>query len=186
MDIISETKKEFIESLIQKMVTPNTKVKEKGQSPDDLNTYRVFIEQALCIEGSKELTVKLPIDFALKSDMFRLLKEQKVFISSSVKFVATFTTSRPKYEDPYEFVAKYRGNEFAYSFLDNHSGIINVNKLKDIPVDYEGLIAVPLTILEYKNMVRFNIHRIIYSPRHLGKFIYPRIVISNKVVSTDE
>lgn len=186
MGIISETKKEFIESLIQKMVTPNTKVKEKEQSPDDLNSYHVFIEQVLCGGGSEELTVKLPIDFALKSDMFRLLKEQQVFISSSVKFVATFTTLRPKYEDPYEFVAKYRGNEFNYSFLDNHPGIINVDRLKDIPVDYEGLIAVPMTILEYKNMVRFNIHRVIYSPRHLGKFIYPRIVISNKVVSTYE
>lgn len=185
MDIISKTKKEFIDSLIQKMISPNVKV--TNQSAEDTAKYEDFIKRVMTSDNKDSVvTVQLPLEFVLKADMFRLVKEQKVFIPESVKFVATFTTERPKYEQSFDFLAKYRGNEFVYSFLDNHPGIINVDRLKEIPIDYEGLMAVPMTILEYKNMVRFNIHRIIYSPRHFGKVIYPRIVISNKIASTDE
>jgi hypothetical protein len=45
--------------------------------------------------------------------------------------------------------------------------------------------AVPPTVLEYKNFGRFNIHRVLYTPKFNGRFIYPRIVISNKVIVTD-
>ena len=116
--------------------------------------------------------------------MFNLVRDDKVFIESSVKFVTTFSTKRPQTISSSEYTAKYVGNEFNYAFLDNHPGIINVDKLKDIPVDYEGFMAVPPTVLVYKNICRFNIHRILYTLTFNGKFIYPRIVVSNKFIVT--
>lgn len=178
MDIISASKKELIDSLLKVMVTPNLRTVEHSQ--DDLNKYSSFVKFARI--GHKA-SVQLPLDFAIKDDMLSLIKEYRVFIESSVKFTTTFTTQRPNLTVAPVFDARYVGNEFNYSFLDNHPGIINIDKLKDIPIDYEGLMAVPPTVLEYKNIVRFNIHRVLYTPRYSGKIIYPRVVVSNKIVA---
>ena len=161
MDIISASKKELIDSLLKVMVTPNLRTVEHSQ--DDLNKYSSFVKFARI--GHKA-SVQLPLDFAIKDDMLSLI-----------------TTQRPNLTVAPVFDARYVGNEFNYSFLDNHPGIINIDKLKDIPIDYEGLMAVPPTILEYKNIVRFNIHRVLYTPRYNGKTIYPRVVVSNKIVA---
>lgn len=180
MDAVEFAKKEFIDSLLKIMVTPN--VKQTKHSDIEEKAYSDFIKR---VNSNKSATVQLPLDYAIKDAMFELIKDGKVFIESSVKFTTSFTTEIPSLVQPTEFDATYAGNEFQYSFLDNHPGIINVDKLKDIPSDYEGLMAVPPTVLEYKNMVNFNIHRVIYTPKHNGKFIYPRIVVSNKIVVID-
>lgn len=180
MDIVSASKKELIDSLLKVMVTPNLKTVE--HSVTDIAKYNSFVKFARI---GKRSSVQLPLDFAIKDEMFSLIKDQRVFVESSVKFTTTFSTQRPETVQVSEFKAKYVGNEFSYFFLDNHPGIINVDKLKDIPTDYEGLMAVPPTILEYKNLVRFNIHRVLYTPQYSGKVIYPRVVISNKIIVTE-
>ena len=180
MRIAEMAKKELIDSLLKVMVTPNLKLGD--HSSEDEANYSLFVKAAKTGRQSK---VKLPLDFAIKDEMFNLIKDHKAFIESSVKFQTVFSTVRPSVTVSQTYEAKYNGNEFNYSFLDNHPGIINIDRLKDIPTDYEGLMAVPPTILEYKNLHRFNIHRIIYTPIHNGKVIYPRIVISNKVIVTD-
>jgi hypothetical protein len=175
------TKEELIKHLLNNMATPNVRIKE--QSAEDEDKYRFFIES---VNKNKSINIQLPLEFAIRNEMFNLIKEERVFVESSVKFVTTFTTKRPNVDlNSIKYNERYVGNEFNYSFLDNHPGIINVDKLKDIPVDYEGLMAVPPTILEYKNLIRFNIHRILYTPKYNGKYIYPRIVISNKVIVAD-
>ena len=180
MDIITASKKELIDRILKMMITPN--VKQSSHSEADERAYSKFIKD---VESGKQASVKLPLDFAIKDTLFNLIRDEKVFIDSSVKFVTSFTTKEPKNSVKNLFMAKYKGNEFYYSFLDNHPGIINIDKLKDIPIDYEGLMAVPPTVLEYKNIENFNIHRVLYAPKHNGKTIYPRIVISNKFIVTD-
>ena len=180
MNIVEASKKELIDNLLKILVTPN--IKKVTYSEADESNYDSFIKDA---NRGKEVSVKLPLDFAIRDRMFNLIKEGKVFIESSVKFVTHFTSKKPDNVVENLFMAKYHENEFYYSFLDNHPGIINVDKLKDIPIDYEGLMAVPPTVLEYKNIKNFNIHRVLYTPKHNGKIIYPRVVISNKCAITD-
>jgi hypothetical protein len=180
MDLESNARKELIDSLLNVMVTPNVKLSSHNETDD--NKYASFIK---AVNLGRDSSVQLSLDYALKNEMFNLVKDYKVFIESSVKFITTFTTKRPIVTEKANFSTKYIGNEFDYAFLDNHPGIINVDKLKDIPTDYEGLMAVPPTVLEYKNLVRFNVHRILYTPKFNGKFIYPRIVASNKFIVTD-
>ncbi|WGE89874.1 adenine-specific methyltransferase EcoRI family protein [Actinobacillus arthritidis] len=50
----------------------------------------------------------------------------------------------------------YIGNESYYPRYDNYNGI-NVNKTKDIPIDYEGAIGVPITFLHKFNPEQFEI-----------------------------
>lgn len=51
---------------------------------------------------------------------------------------------------------KYFGNETEYPSYDNYDGI-NVNKTKDIPFDYAGVMGVPITFLHKYNPEQFEI-----------------------------
>lgn len=52
----------------------------------------------------------------------------------------------------------YKGNENLYPQFDNYDGI-NVDKTRDIPMDYEGVIGVPITFLHKYNPMQFEIIR---------------------------
>ena len=84
----------------------------------------------------------------------------------------------------------YRGNERDYPGYDNY-GAINVDKTKDIPMDYAGEMGVPITFLDKHNPEQFEIIGIdrmlvegltgkISRFRMGGKEKYARIVIKNK------
>ena len=51
---------------------------------------------------------------------------------------------------------KYDGNETDYPHYDNYDAI-NVNKTKDIPVDYAGAIGVPITFMDKYNPDQFEV-----------------------------
>ena len=78
----------------------------------------------------------------------------------------------------------YNGNEQAYPAYDNCNGI-NVNRTKDIPKDYNGLMGVPITFLHKYNPDQFEIVRFRKGEdgkdlRINGKCPYFRILIKNK------
>lgn len=79
---------------------------------------------------------------------------------------------------------KYVGNEGEYLKYDNYDGI-NVNKTKDIPADYAGVMGVPITFLHKFNPEQFEIiqFRKGNDSRDLsinGKCPYFRILIKNR------
>lgn len=79
---------------------------------------------------------------------------------------------------------KYLGNEHEYPKYDNYDGI-NVNKTKDIPLDYMGVMGVPITFLHKFNPDQFEIikFRKGNDEKDLsinGKCPYFRILIKNK------
>lgn len=83
---------------------------------------------------------------------------------------------------------KYIGNEKEYPKYDNCNGI-NVNKTQDIPVDYTGLIGVPITFLHKFNPDQFEIIKFRKGDdgKDLsinGKCPYFRILIKNKRIQT--
>lgn len=83
---------------------------------------------------------------------------------------------------------KYTGHEKEYPKYDNCNGI-NVNKTQDIPVDYTGLMGVPITFLHKFNPNQFEIIKFRKGDdgKDLsinGKCPYFRILIKNKRVQT--
>lgn len=79
---------------------------------------------------------------------------------------------------------RYVGNEDVYPKYDNCNGI-NVNKTQDIPVDYAGLMGVPITFLHKFNPDQFEIVRFRKGDDEKdlsinGKCPYFRILIKNK------
>lgn len=79
---------------------------------------------------------------------------------------------------------KYHGNEQAYPKYDNYNGI-NVNKTKDIPFDYKGVMGVPITFLHKFNPEQFEIIKFRKGDDEKdlsinGKNPYFRILIKNK------
>ncbi|MDR1545016.1 MAG: adenine-specific methyltransferase EcoRI family protein [Prevotellaceae bacterium] len=81
---------------------------------------------------------------------------------------------------------KYFGNESEYPKFDNYDAI-NVNKTKDIPMDYKGVMGVPITFLHKFNPEQFEIikFRKGNDEKDLsinGKCPYFRILIKNKNV----
>lgn len=82
----------------------------------------------------------------------------------------------------------YLGNKLAYPEYDNYDGI-NVNKTKDIPMDYAGAIGVPITFLHKFNPDQFEIikFRKGNDEKDLsvnGKCPYFRILVRNKKLKT--
>ena len=79
---------------------------------------------------------------------------------------------------------KYYGNEIEYPKYDNYNGI-NVNKTKDIPMDYKGCVGVPITFLHKFNPDQFEIIKFRKGDDEKdltinGKYPYFRILIKNK------
>ncbi|MEZ4884707.1 MAG: adenine-specific methyltransferase EcoRI family protein [Chitinophagales bacterium] len=89
-----------------------------------------------------------------------------------------------KRHEDIELTKKYVGNEDEYSKYDNYDGI-NVDKTKDIPLDYDGAMGVPITFLHKFNPDQFEIikFRKGNDGKDLsidGKCPYFRILIRNK------
>jgi hypothetical protein len=79
---------------------------------------------------------------------------------------------------------KYYGNESEYPEYDNYKGI-NVNRTKDIPLDYKGYMGVPITFLHKYNPEQFEIVKFRKGDdgKDLsinGKCPYFRIIIKSK------
>ena len=71
-----------------------------------------------------------------------------------------------------------------YKKYDNYDAI-NINRSADIPMDYEGVMGVPITFLDKLNRNQFEITGIMHSwdkgiPFILGKLKYVRLLIRRK------
>jgi hypothetical protein len=82
---------------------------------------------------------------------------------------------------------KYYGNESQYPKFDNYDAI-NVDKTKDIPMDYEGIMGVPITFLHKFNPEQFELVRFRKGDDDKDLSIntkcpYFRILIKNKKLS---
>lgn len=79
---------------------------------------------------------------------------------------------------------KYFGNEHEYPEYDNYNGI-NINKTENIPVDYQGIMGVPITFLHKFNPDQFELIKFRKGDDEKdlainGKCPYFRILIKNK------
>ena len=83
---------------------------------------------------------------------------------------------------------QYKENKELYSFFDN-TDIININSYKQIPIDYQGVMGVPITFLARLNPDQFEIigatnnnhkHGIHFTSYLNGKKTYARLLIKRK------
>ena len=84
---------------------------------------------------------------------------------------------------------RYFVNEIEYPKYDNYDGI-NVNKTKDIPLDYKGFLGVPRTLLQKFNPEQFKIIKFRKGNNEKdlsinGKCPYFRILIRNRRIQTE-
>lgn len=94
----------------------------------------------------------------------------------------------PRRFENIKLTKKYVGRENEYPKYDNCNGI-NVNRTQDIPVDYSGLMGVPITFLHKFNPEQFEIIKFRKGDDEKdlsinGKFPYFRILIKNKRLQT--
>lgn len=67
-----------------------------------------------------------------------------------------------------------------YPRYDNYDAI-NVDKVKDIPQDYDGAIGVPITFLDKWNPEQFEILGLANSARHLGPIAWRTVIGGRKI-----
>jgi hypothetical protein len=129
--------------------------------------------------GDREFRV--PEDYPLTAASSRIDVNGNKFIR--VKGVRWFTNM--DYNERYEDLILHKNyNTEEYPAYDNYNAI-NVDKTKEIPVDYEGHIGVPITFLDKFNPDQFEIIKFRKGDddRDLvinGKSPYFRIIIKNK------
>lgn len=134
--------------------------------------------------GDREFQV--PKDYPLEAAGCREDKEGNRFIRvKGVRWLTNVEYSS-RYED-LDLYKKYNPND--YPKYDNYDAI-NVNKTNEIPVDYDGVMGVPITFLDKYNPNQFDIIGIDryvednpnYGKRFTinGKEIYARVLIKRK------
>ncbi|MGL4616993.1 MAG: adenine-specific methyltransferase EcoRI family protein [Mycoplasmoidaceae bacterium] len=136
-------------------------------------------------------------------EFFPLLKENKIWLGVSlprgfIKADGTFNPigawwftnlDLPKRHQDLIMVDEYKGNEYKYPKYDNYDAI-NVDKIKEIPRDWGGVIGVPISFLVKHNPDQFDIVGSMCSttvdeyskgyPYINGKKRYARILIKKK------
>ena len=184
--------------------------------------FREYVAQLM--EHNKKFIIIGNLNAITYKEIFKLIKENKIWVGATLDGRNIWFRIPDSYEKyhkiengiKYAFVAStiwftnldykkrhedlilykpYYGNEKEYPKYD-HYDAINVNKTKDIPLDYEGAVGVPITFLNKYNPKQFEIldglnrYSILHGPteetrgKYLaqvnGKPCYVRVVIRNK------
>ena len=129
----------------------------------------------------------VPEHYELYGTEARISSRGERIVSTNNSLWLTTLDIEKRHED-IPLIETYVGNEDRYPTYDNLDGI-NVNRTKDIPGDYYGLIGVPITFLHKHNPSQFEIVRFRKGDdgkdlRVNGKSPYFRIVIRRTAPSS--
>jgi hypothetical protein len=130
---------------------------------------------------------QVPMDYDIPTESRKKIENGvKFFSMGRIMWLTNFDTT--KRHEKTVLYKKYTPEEF--SKYDNYN-VINVDKIADIPMDYAGVMGVPITFVDKYNPKQFEILGIANSARWIGyecftiiqgKKIYNRILIKNKKV----
>jgi len=163
--------------------------------------FREYIAQL--DKYDKKLLVIGSMNAITYKDIFKLIKDNKIWLGSinpkhfiqpdktikSFGNICWYTNLTHKKRNE-ELILYKKYNEVDYPKYDNYDSI-EVSKVKDIPIDYDGFMGVPITFLDKFNPNQFEImglddHRLVYpawsgrGPNLNGVQIYRRIIIKHK------
>ena len=145
-------------------------------------TYKEFfpyIKDGKVWLGRTLFTGKMPF-FRVPNDAVEKINNDRFEVREDgvykqVNGVCWFTNiPHAKRNQPLDLYKKYNAEE--YPKYDNYDAI-NVNKTSDIPMDYDGVIGVPITFLDKYCPTQFEIVGALLSPIVNGKKLYIRILI---------
>lgn len=103
--------------------------------------------------GTKWFKVNEDYDI-LTDSRKKVIDGEKFFSMGNVVWFTNLDT--PKRNEELILYKSFVGNEEEYPFYDNYEAI-NVNKTKDIPMDFKGVMGVPITFLDKYNPQQFEI-----------------------------
>ena len=156
----------------------------------------------LCIQKNKKFLLISPLNIIKYKGFFPLIKEGKVWMGcGTVKEFLQPDGTKKRFGNIYWYTNldhkkrhekiilwKYYTPE-EYPIYDNYDAI-NVNKVSEIPMNYDGIMGVPITYLDKHSPEQFDIigefnhgSDNVYDlakPTINGKEIYPRIAIRKK------
>ena len=128
---------------------------------------------------------QVPDDYDIKTESREKIENGvKYFSKGSITWYTNIETTK-RHED-LRLYKKYVPDE--YPEYDNYD-VINVDKVAEIPVDYDGVMGVPITFIDKYNPTQFEILGIANSARWIGyecyaliesRKIYNRILIRRK------
>jgi len=162
--------------------------------------FREYIDQL--IEHKKKFLIIGNINTISYQNCFKYIKQNKMWLGyNTVRYFekpdgTMYETARSfwytnldhkKRHEDFVLYKKYNKDEFPK--YDNYDAI-NVNKAIDIPLDYDGLMGVPITFLDKYNPDQFELIGLMASttisefnfgyPYLDGKKLYARVIIKNK------
>ena len=133
---------------------------------------------------------QVPDDYEIKTESRKKIIDGVKYFSMGSIYWFTNLDIIKRHEDVTLF-RMYAGNEEQYPHYDGFNAI-NVDKVSDIPLDYEGMMGVPITFIDKYNPNQFEICGLdryidgnpIPGKRFTlnGKEKYARVVIKNKQV----
>ena len=146
--------------------------------------FREYVAQL--IEYEKQFLIIGNFNAVTYKEIFPLIKNNDMWVGvspRSMEFIkpdggtsvvnAVWYTNLPHKKRNEELIltGKYKGNENKYPKYDNYDAI-EVNKVADIPEDYDGVMGVPITFLDKYNPKQFEIIGCSYEygkiDKHLG------------------
>ena len=122
---------------------------------------RIFLGYSI---SSGDRKFRVPDDYEFSAHKYSM-EEGERFIW--VKGVRWFTSMRDDYPPKLVLSRKYVEGE--YKKFDNFDAI-NIDKTKDIPVDYDGLMGVPITFIDKWNYEQFELIGLFCDKRN-GKYL---------------
>ena len=98
---------------------------------------------------------RVPNNYEIQTESRKKIENGKKYFSmGSIVWFTNLTHKRRNQTIP--LWKKHLGNEAEYPIYGNHKAI-NVNKVEDIPVDWDGAVGVPITFLTKYNPKQFQI-----------------------------
>jgi len=172
-------------SLFIEYVAQLTKHKKKFLIIGNLNaiTYKnvfpLIKNNKMWLGGSNlSLNFRVPDHYGLRSNDAKIDAKGDKYLRVGQARWFTNLDFKKQYKD---LVLNKKYNELEYPKYDNYDGI-NVNKTEDIPMDYDGVMGVPITFLDKYNPNQFEI--IGFTENDLftikGKLPFKRILIKRK------
>lgn len=130
----------------------------------------------------------------INKSIFNYYQQERIFFGSIANKNLYFTTKTGKEERicitvyttfnlnfKREGIQKKKSEEEEQEIeLIDNTNIRNINKLEEIPVDFEGELAVPITILFKKEVKDYDIIKLLNYQRVNGKKIFTRVLIKKK------
>lgn len=132
---------------------------------------------------------EVPDDYDIATESRKKVENGKKFFSMGSIMWFTNIDNDKRHEDIILYKT-YKGSEKDYPKYDDYD-IINVDKVSEIPMDYKGVMGVPITFLDKYNPDQFEILGLANSARWIGfkcytkidgRKIYNRILIRNKKI----